>query len=168
MTVCIHGSAVGHLEALFATDWYCETDDLVLEPASAQAPELDEPSPGGLVCQVLRSGFVLIDEEVAVVGSSTMDIRSFVRDHEVNLLVAGQDFVGRLNEIVAGCRGNSHELDLEVRLGRPWHQKHLDNTARLTAALQQSGTSATACVQTVEGRVWRARRRRAHPTPRVS
>ncbi|GAA1757084.1 phospholipase D-like domain-containing protein [Kocuria aegyptia] len=224
MTVRIHGPAVGHLDALFATDWYCETDDLIQDPTT-------DPGPfdGNLACQVLPSGpglgqesnlqlfnhlfasarsritvcspyfvpedsmynslrtavgrgvavdlymgetsnhalthhaqrsfyerlirdgirihlyrspyvlhskFVLIDEETAVVGSSNMDIRSFVLDHEVNLMVVGPDFVARLEELVADYRQHCHELQLEDWLARPWYQKYFDNTARLTSALQ--------------------------------
>ena len=222
----VHGPAVGHLDALFATDWYCETNEMVLGEDRAPAAE---PSGGELVCQVLPSGpglaqeanlqlfnhlfaaakeritvcspyfvpedsmfnslrtavgravqvdlylgetsthalthhaqrsfyerlirdgvrihlyrapyvlhtkMVLIDDNAAVVGSSNMDIRSFVLDHEVNLLVVGEDFVGRLDEVVAGYREHSHDLELADWLGRPWHQKYLDNTARLTSALQ--------------------------------
>ncbi len=222
MTVRLQGPAVGHLDALFVTDWYCETDDLIQEPTPG-------PARGDVACQVLPSGpgvgqesnlqlfnhlfasareritvcspyfvpedsmynslrtavgrgvqvhlfmgetsnhalthhaqrsfyerlirdgirihlyrspyvlhskFVLIDDDAAVVGSSNMDIRSFVLDHEVNLLVSSQDVVGRLDELVADYREHSHELELEDWLARPWYQKYLDNTARLTSALQ--------------------------------
>ncbi|MGQ1838880.1 cardiolipin synthase [Kocuria turfanensis] len=228
----IQGPAVGHLDAVFATDWYCETDDMILDtdqrvPGTDRAPDADPP--GELVCQVLPSGpglgqesnlqlfnhlfatarrritvcspyfvpedsmynslrtavargvevelymgetsnhvlthhaqrsfyeqlirdgirihlyqapwvlhakFVLIDDDTAVVGSSNMDIRSFVLDHEVNLLVAGEQFVDRMDEVVAGYREHSHELQLADWLARPWYQKYADNTARLTSALQ--------------------------------
>lgn len=222
LMVRLQGPVVGHLDALFATDWYCETDEMVLERAS-------EPKPGEVVCQVVPSGpgldqennlqlfnhifatakeritictpyfvpdesmyntlrtavgrgvdvclylgatsnhvlthhaqrsfyeplardgiriflypapyvlhakFVLVDDEVAVVGSSNMDIRSFVLDHEINLMVVGEDFVARMDEIVEGYREKSQELKLEEWLARPWHQKYFDNTARLTSALQ--------------------------------
>ncbi|MFI7744810.1 cardiolipin synthase [Kocuria rhizosphaericola] len=229
MMVRLQGPAVGHLDALFATDWYCETDEMVLGTDRAPASTPDRSSPGELVCQVLPSGpglaqesnqqlfnhlfasareritvcspyfvpddsmyntlrtavgrgvevdlymgetsnhalthhaqrsfyemlirdgiriflyrapyvlhskFVLIDDDAAVVGSSNMDIRSFVLDHEVNLMVVDRDFVGRLDELVAGYRERSHELELADWLARPWYQKYLDNTARLTSALQ--------------------------------
>ncbi|MFI7584230.1 cardiolipin synthase [Kocuria sp. M1N1S27] len=226
----VEGPAVEHLDAVFATDWYCETDDMILDPDSVPERERDEePAPGNLVCQVLPSGpglaqesnlqlfnhlfasakrritvcspyfvpedsmynslrtavgrgvqvhlymgetsshalthhaqrsfyerlikdgvqiflyrapyvlhskFVLIDDEAAVVGSSNMDIRSFVLDHEINLMVAGRQFLSRLDDVVAGYREHSHELRLEDWLARPWYQKYLDNTARLTSALQ--------------------------------
>ncbi|MCJ8503748.1 phospholipase D-like domain-containing protein [Kocuria flava] len=229
MSVRVQGPAVEHLDALFATDWYCETDEMVLGEDRAPVPEPEGTGAAGTACQVLPSGpglaqesnlqlfnhlfatatdritvcspyfvpddsmyttlrtavgrgvrvelymgetsshalthhaqrsfyemlirdgihlhlyrspyvlhskFVLIDDAAAVVGSSNMDIRSFVLDHEVNLLVVGQEFVGRLDEVVAGYREHSHELGLEEWLARPWYQKYLDNTARLTSALQ--------------------------------
>lgn len=225
----VQGPAVGHLEAIFATDWYCETDEMVLGQYRAPVLEPEESCAGEVVCQVLPSGpglaqeanlqlfnhlfaaakdritvcspyfvpedsmfnslrtavgrgvdvdlylgetsthilthhaqrsfyerlirdgirihlyrapyvlhtkMVLIDDEAAVVGSSNMDIRSFVLDHEVNLLVVDPDVVGRLDGIVAGYREHCHELELATWLARPWHQKYLDNTARLTSALQ--------------------------------
>lgn len=85
---------------------------------------------------VLHAKFVLIDDDAAVVGSANMDIRSFVLDHQVNLVLAGADVVARLDEVVEDYRRDSHELTLEEWQARPWYQKYADNTARLTSALQ--------------------------------
>lgn len=49
----IQGPVVAHLEAVFATDWASETDELILEANPASEPA---PSSGGVVCQVLPSG----------------------------------------------------------------------------------------------------------------
>ena len=222
----VEGPAVGHLNAVFATDWSCETDDMVLERTPAPVPA---PLPDGVVCQMLPSGpgldqqsnqelfhhifagaeeqitvctpyfvpdealltalrtavgrgvqvrlyvgetsshalthhaqrsyyeqliragiriflypapwvlhakFILADDQVAVVGSSNMDIRSFALDHEVNLMVIDPDFLARMQVLVQGYHEDSHELDLDSWLARPRHQKYLDNVARLTSALQ--------------------------------
>jgi cardiolipin synthase len=220
----MRGPVVAHLNALFAVDWYCETDKRITE-----LPENLDEGPGGTACQVLPSGpgldqennlqlfnhlfasaqkriticspyfvpdesmyntlrtavgrgvevslytgktsnhvmthhaqrsfyeplmidgvriflypppyvlhakFVLIDDDAAVVGSSNMDIRSFVLDHEINLLISDEDFVARMDEVVERYRAQSHELQLEEWLARPWHEKYFDNTARLTSPLQ--------------------------------
>ncbi|MUN64922.1 cardiolipin synthase [Kocuria sediminis] len=225
----IEGPAVRHLDAVFVTDWYCETDQIVCEdPAPALPPGRQGPEPG-IRCQVLPSGpglaqesnlelfthlfasaheritvcspyfvpedsmynalrtavgrgvevqlfmgetsshalthhaqrsfyelmtragvaiclykapyvlhskFILIDEDVTVVGSSNMDIRSFALDHEVSLLVIDSEFVHRMRTVVQSYHTDSHQLDLQTWLSRPWYQKYLDNTARLTSALQ--------------------------------
>ncbi|MFI7493349.1 cardiolipin synthase [Kocuria sp. M4R2S49] len=225
----LQGPVVEHLDALFATDWYCETDEMIPERASELDPAPSDENPGDVVCQVLPSGpglaqennlqmfnhlfasakeriticspyfvpdksmydtlraavgrgvevslytgktsnhiptlhaqrsfyepllldgvriflypppyvlhakFVLIDDDAAVVGSANMDIRSFVLDHEVNLLFAGADVVARLDEVVEDYRRDSHELTMEEWRARPWYQKYVDNTARLTSPLQ--------------------------------
>lgn len=218
------GPVVAQLEAVFATDWYCETDELI--PAPATVPGAP---PGAAACQVLPSGpglsqesnlalfnhlfasaeqritvcgpyfvpdpsmynalknavgrgvevrlymgetsnhalthhaqrsyyeglvragvqiflytapyvlhskFVRIDEGVAVVGSSNMDIRSFLLDLEINLLIVGQEFAAGLDAVVEDYHQESHELDLQDWLSRPWYQKYADNAARLTSAVQ--------------------------------
>ena len=222
----IQGPAVGHLDAVFATDWSCETGERVAEQTPAPRPQ---PAPGTITCQVLPSGpgleqqsnqelfhhifataekhitvctpyfvpdealltalcsavsrgvqvrlyvgetsthaathhaqrsyyeqliragiriflypapwvlhakFVLADGQVAVVGSSNMDIRSFALDHEVNLMIIDPGFLTRMHTIAENYHQDSHELHLQEWLARPRHQKYLDNVARLTSALQ--------------------------------
>lgn len=85
---------------------------------------------------VLHSKLVLIDDDVAVVASSNMDIRSFTLNLEVNLMVCDRNFVARLDGVIDEYRAASSELNLSDWLDRPWNQKYLDNAARLTAALQ--------------------------------
>jgi len=220
----VQGPAVGHLNAVFATDWYCETDELLRHETPAP-----EPAPGGVVCQVLPSGpgrqkqgnlqlfihlfasaderitvctpyfvpdesvlnalrtavgrgvqvrlylgstprhsvtyhaqcsyhedlvragievylypsphvlhskFVLVDDQVAVVGSSNMDIRSFALDHEINLMVVDPGVVADLEAVAEDYHQDSQELDLDTWLDRSWYRKYVDNAARLTSALQ--------------------------------
>jgi cardiolipin synthase len=222
----IQGPAVADLNAVFATDWYCETDERIPSDASSPTPE---PVPGGVVVQVLPSGpglvkqgnlqlfihlfasanaritvctayfvpdesllnalrtavgrgvavrlyvgsaprtsvtyhaqcsyhedllragvrlflypsphvlhskFLLIDDRVAVVGSSNMDIRSFALAHEINLLIIDPGVVSDLGAVVGRYHSQCEELELGAWLARPWHRKYLDNAARLTSALQ--------------------------------
>ncbi|QWT23966.1 cardiolipin synthase [Subtercola sp. PAMC28395] len=85
---------------------------------------------------VLHSKHFSIDDDVAVVGSSNMDIRSFSLNMEVSVLVQGREFVDRLRAVEDDYRANSDVLDLETWLKRPLGQKISDNLARLTSSLQ--------------------------------
>jgi cardiolipin synthase len=86
--------------------------------------------------KVLHSKHFTIDEEVAVIGSSNMDVRSFSLNMEVSVLVHGRGFVDAIREIEDGYRVESRELQLEDWIRRPIAQKVFDNLARLTASLQ--------------------------------
>ena len=86
--------------------------------------------------KVLHSKHFTIDEEVAVIGSSNMDVRSFSLNMEVSVLVHGRDFVDAIRGIEDGYRVESRELQLEDWIRRPVAQKVFDNLARLTASLQ--------------------------------
>ncbi|WP_346926570.1 phospholipase D-like domain-containing protein, partial [uncultured Arthrobacter sp.] len=86
--------------------------------------------------QVLHSKHFTIDEEVAVIGSSNMDVRSFSLNMEVSVLVHGRGFVDSIRAVEDQYRANSLELQLEDWLRRPVAQKAFDNLARLTASLQ--------------------------------
>ncbi|MDQ4045511.1 MAG: cardiolipin synthase [Chloroflexota bacterium] len=85
---------------------------------------------------VLHAKHVTIDDEVAVIGSSNMDMRSFSLNLEISVMVRGQSFVQSLREVEDGYREASRELSLDEWLGRPFRAAVLDNVARLTAALQ--------------------------------
>ncbi len=85
---------------------------------------------------MLHSKHFTIDEEVVVIGSSNMDVRSFSLNMEVSVLVHGRGFVDAIRGIEDGYRVNSRELQLEDWMQRPVAQKAFDNLARLTASLQ--------------------------------
>ncbi|MGO4692111.1 cardiolipin synthase [Glaciibacter sp. 2TAF33] len=85
---------------------------------------------------VLHAKHFTIDDEVAVVGSSNMDIRSFSLNMEVSVLVHGRDFVRQLRAIQAGYRAQSDRLELVEWLNRPRREVVRDNLARLTSSLQ--------------------------------
>lgn len=85
---------------------------------------------------VLHSKHFTIDDDVAVVGSSNMDIRSFSLNMEVSVLVHGADIVQRMRRVEDGYRANSDRLELADWISRPIGQKVSDNLARLTSALQ--------------------------------
>lgn len=85
---------------------------------------------------VLHAKHFTIDNEVAVVGSSNMDIRSFSLNLEVSLMVYSKQFVKQMRQIENKYFNNSRELKLSTWQKRPFRQKAIDNIARLTSALQ--------------------------------
>ncbi|AWB96250.1 cardiolipin synthase [Agromyces badenianii] len=85
---------------------------------------------------ILHSKHFTIDDDVAVIGSSNMDIRSFELNMEVSLLVRGASFVREMRAVEDGYRRDSHELTLEQWMKQPLRSTVLDNLARLTSALQ--------------------------------
>ena len=85
---------------------------------------------------VLHSKFFTIDDEVAVIGSSNMDMRSFSLNLEISVMVHGESFVNDLRTVEQEYRDNSRELMLDEWMERPFPSRVLDNIARLTAAVQ--------------------------------
>lgn len=84
---------------------------------------------------VLHSKHFSIDDEVAVIGTSNMDIRSFSLNMEVSVLIRGREFNAELRKVEDHYRANSTRLGLAEWLQRPLRDKVLDNLARLTSAL---------------------------------
>ena len=219
------GPAVTGIDALFITDWYCETDELLVR----EVPEPRASRAGDLQCQVVPSGpgfpgennlrlfnalvyaatkrviltspyfvpddsmlyaittaaqsgldvqlFVsevgdqflvyhaqrsyyeallkagvriwlypsptvlhakhfTIDDEISVVGSSNMDMRSFTLDLEISLMVRGDSFMAGMRATEESYRAVSRELTLEEWKKRGFFARVLDDLARLTAAVQ--------------------------------
>jgi cardiolipin synthase len=85
---------------------------------------------------VLHAKHFTIDDEVAVLGSSNMDMRSFSLNLEVSVMLLGEDIVQRLRAVEDTYRDISHELLLDDWMQRPVLVKYVDNVARLTATLQ--------------------------------
>ncbi|MDA3146291.1 cardiolipin synthase [Leucobacter sp. UCMA 4100] len=85
---------------------------------------------------ILHAKHFTIDTEVAVVGSSNMDQRSFGLNMEVSMIVHGTEFVRDLDEVNDYYRENSRELLDEEWSQQPLRSQLFDNLARLTSALQ--------------------------------
>ncbi len=85
---------------------------------------------------VLHAKFITVDHEVAVVGSSNMDMRSFTLDLEISVMVRGRTFIDDLHALQDEYRAVSRQLTLEEWLSRSRVSATLDNIARLAAALQ--------------------------------
>lgn len=85
---------------------------------------------------VLHSKHFTIDDDVAVIGSSNMDLRSFALNYEVSLMMLGGDVVTRMRKVEDHYRSLSRELTLEEWKQRSFRARYVDNVMRLTSALQ--------------------------------
>lgn len=84
---------------------------------------------------VLHAKHLTVDEDITMLGSANMDIRSFHLDLEVTLLVNGEGVTTAVRASEDERRRASRELTPEEWRTRSWPQKVLDDTARLTSAL---------------------------------
>ncbi len=85
---------------------------------------------------ILHSKSMTVDDEVAVIGSSNMDMRSFGLNLEISMLVRGEEFVTEMRDVEQMYRELSRELTLEEWEQQPLRSTVLDNLGRLTSALQ--------------------------------
>jgi cardiolipin synthase A/B len=85
---------------------------------------------------ILHSKHFTIDDDVAVIGSSNMDMRSFMLNMEISLMVRGSSFVKAMRAIEQSYRDNGRQLTLDEWMKQPLRKTILDNLARLTSALQ--------------------------------
>jgi cardiolipin synthase A/B len=85
---------------------------------------------------ILHSKSLTIDDEVSVIGSSNMDMRSFGLNLEISMLVRGEEFVRAMRGVEDTYRTLGRKLTLEEWLNQPLRSTLLDNLARLTSALQ--------------------------------
>lgn len=85
---------------------------------------------------ILHAKHFTVDDDVAVIGSSNMDMRSFSLNMEVSLMVRGHSFVAAMREVEDGYRALSRQLTLEEWMKQPIRSTILDNLARLTSGLQ--------------------------------
>jgi cardiolipin synthase len=85
---------------------------------------------------ILHSKFFSVDDAVAVLGSSNMDMRSFGLNYEVSLMLLGPEVVAEMRKVEDSNRTIAKELLLEDWLARSKSSAYKDNVMRLTAALQ--------------------------------
>jgi cardiolipin synthase A/B len=85
---------------------------------------------------VLHAKHFTIDDEVAVIGSSNMDMRSFSLNLEISVMVRSKAFVEDMRELEESYRSASRELTLDEWMNRPRGAAILDNIMRLTSAVQ--------------------------------
>ncbi len=85
---------------------------------------------------VLHAKHFTIDDQVAIIGSSNMDMRSFSLNLEVSVMVRGESIIRELRAIEQSYRENSRELTLDEWVRRPAHMRTFDDLARVTATVQ--------------------------------
>jgi cardiolipin synthase A/B len=85
---------------------------------------------------LLHSKILSIDDDIAVIGSSNMDMRSFQLDLEVTLVCYNRQVVVDMQQVVDDYLRHSRPLQLGTWQARPLLIKLFDNLARLTSALQ--------------------------------
>lgn len=85
---------------------------------------------------ILHSKFITIDDDIGVISSSNMDIRSFELNLEITLVCYNTGVVADLQQVASEYLSNAGALNLEDWQTRPLLTKLFDNLARLTSALQ--------------------------------
>ncbi|SDR77152.1 cardiolipin synthetase 2 [Nocardioides scoriae] len=108
----------------------------------AQASFYEELLRSGVVIHLYPAPYVLhskhftVDDDVAVIGSSNMDQRSFALNYEVSAMLLGPEVVSRVRQVEDHYRALSRPLTLDEWALRPRRTRYVDNVMRLTSALQ--------------------------------
>lgn len=105
--------------------------------AYAQAAYYEELLEAGVRIALYRPHFLhakhlSVDDDIALVGSINLDIRSFMLNAEAGMLCYDAEIVARLREIEDGYLADADTLDLETWRQRPAWQRSLQGIARLT------------------------------------
>ena len=79
----------------------------------------------------LHAKHLSVDDSIALLGSTNIDIRSFALNAEVSLILYDRDAVQRLREVQERCIADSDELDLTAWQQRPRLPARPPNLARL-------------------------------------
>ncbi|MDC6351940.1 cardiolipin synthase [Zeaxanthinibacter sp. PT1] len=81
----------------------------------------------------LHSKIIVCDDDIATIGTTNIDARSFEHNYEINALVYDADFSKDLRkDFEHDCR-ESRELDYEMLLQRPVRQRLKEGIARIFA-----------------------------------
>ncbi len=85
---------------------------------------------------LLHSKHITVDNDIAVIGSSNLDIRSFQLNMEVTLVCYNPDVVAALRQVEADNLLKANPVNLGEWETRAVREKLFENISRLTAALQ--------------------------------
>ncbi|APF41915.1 cardiolipin synthase [Neomicrococcus aestuarii] len=85
---------------------------------------------------VLHTKCFTVDNEVAVFGSSNMDMRSFSLNFEISMMLLGPEIVERLDKVMDEYESKSKRVKLGMWNARTPFERWKDNVARLSATLQ--------------------------------
>ena len=108
--------------------------------AWAQASYFDELLDAGVRIvrhrpRFLHAKHLSIDDDIALIGSINLDIRSFALNAEVGMLCYGHEVVARLHAIEAACLADGESVDAAQWRRRPGWQRTRDGLARLADSL---------------------------------
>ena len=78
---------------------------------------------------ILHAKHFSIDDDVALIGSSNMDMRSFGLNSEISLMVRSSSFVAEMRDVERDYRAVSTELTLEAWEREPLRSTTLDGLA---------------------------------------
>jgi cardiolipin synthase len=84
----------------------------------------------------LHAKQILIDDDVAILGSSNLDIRSFELDLEITTVIYDKSAVAKLEKIEKSYMKKSVRITHSIWQKRSFRLKIMDTIARLTAAFQ--------------------------------
>jgi cardiolipin synthase len=85
---------------------------------------------------ILHGKHFTIDDTVAVIGTSNMDLRSFALNYEVIMMFLGPEAVAELRKVEDAYRSLCRPLEQEEWSQRPQRTRYVDTVMRLTAGLQ--------------------------------
>ena len=83
----------------------------------------------------LHAKHLTVDDSIALLGSTNIDIRSFALNAEISLVIYDPEVVASLVAVQQGYLAESDELDPAAWHARPASQKVLQNIARLADSL---------------------------------
>ena len=83
----------------------------------------------------LHSKLMIVDDELAVVGSANLDFRSFEHNFEINGFIYDRDFVARLAHLYMRDEAQSHCPTKAEWFGRPRLRRMAESVMRLFAPL---------------------------------
>ena len=83
----------------------------------------------------VHSKTMVVDDEIAIVGSANLDLRSFDLNFEVNAIVYDKDVNKTLKEAFYNDLNDADEIDLKRWLDRAWYHELLEKMARLLSPL---------------------------------
>lgn len=84
---------------------------------------------------LLHAKNVTVDNDIAIVGSSNVDLRSFQLNEEVSLVFHDEATVGSVREVQLGYLNGSRSLDLQAWRARPVYVRPIEYGVRMFASL---------------------------------
>lgn len=85
---------------------------------------------------LLHAKHIRIDDDIAVIGSSNLDMRSFTLNLEITLVAYDSAVAGQLREVEQMFLARSRALSIAEWQQEPKTARLIDNLARLTASVQ--------------------------------